>query len=159
MIGIAYLMMNDLMLFTFSIYHTSDAILGHISVSIEICRFSWSHMTLTYGIHVETMTYLLSYHDLPGEPLLSHSVRPTLFDIWMPSCFFFWETFIWSVGLIQLWTLMIRITHLVMDDLVPFNFLTYHTSDAILGIFPFWLRFVDLHGFPWSSPTTRYTLT
>ena len=27
------------------------------------------------------------------------------------------------------------------------------------GIFPLWLRFVDLHGFPWSSPTTRYTLT
>ena len=28
---------------------------------------------------------------------------------------------------------MTRITHLVMDDLVPSDFLTYHTSDAILG--------------------------
>ena len=28
---------------------------------------------------------------------------------------------------------MARITHLVMDDLVPFDFLTCHTSDAILG--------------------------
>ena len=28
---------------------------------------------------------------------------------------------------------MIRITHLVMNDLVPYDFLTYHTSNAILG--------------------------
>ena len=28
---------------------------------------------------------------------------------------------------------MTRITHLVMDDLVPSDFPTYHTSDAILG--------------------------
>ena len=28
---------------------------------------------------------------------------------------------------------MARIIHLVMDDLVPFDFVTYHTSDAILG--------------------------
>ena len=37
------------------------------------------------------------------------------------------------MDLIQLWTWMIRITHLVMDDLVPSNFLTYHTADVILG--------------------------
>ena len=34
---------------------------------------------------------------------------------------------------IQLWTWMIRITHLVMSDLMSSNFLTYHTFDAILG--------------------------
>ena len=28
---------------------------------------------------------------------------------------------------------MARITHLVTDDLVPSDFLTYHTYDAILG--------------------------
>ena len=28
---------------------------------------------------------------------------------------------------------MVEITHLVMDDLVPYDILTYHTSDAILG--------------------------
>ena len=28
---------------------------------------------------------------------------------------------------------MTTITHLVIDDLVPYDFLTYHTSDAILG--------------------------
>ena len=28
---------------------------------------------------------------------------------------------------------MIRIIHLMMDDLVPSDFLTYHTSNAILG--------------------------
>ena len=28
---------------------------------------------------------------------------------------------------------MTRFTHLVVDDLVPSDFLTYHTSNAILG--------------------------
>ena len=126
--------MDDSMLSDFSIYHTSDVILGHISLSIEIYRSSWSCMLIPiYEIHAETMTFLLSYYDLLGEPLLSHSVSPTLFGIWMSSCFFFWETHLWFIDLIQLRTWMIRITLLVMDDLVPSNFLTYHTSDAILG--------------------------
>ena len=37
-----------------------------------------------YGMHVETMTCLLSYHDLPRAPLLSHSVRPTLLTFRCP---------------------------------------------------------------------------
>ena len=79
MIEIAHLMMDDPMLFDFSIYHTSDSILGHISLSIEIYRFSWSCMIIsTYEIHTETMTCLLSYHDPLVEPLLGHSVRTTL---------------------------------------------------------------------------------
>ena len=41
----------------FSTYHTSDAILGHIFVSIEIYISSWSCMLIpTYEIHIETMT-------------------------------------------------------------------------------------------------------
>ena len=79
------------------------------------------------------MTCLLSYHDLPCEPLLSHSVRPTFFGIWMSSCFSFWGILVLFVGSIQLWTWMARITQLVMDDLVLSDFLTCHTSDAILG--------------------------
>ena len=72
-------MTNDLRLSDFPIYHTSDAILGHISLSIEICRSSWSCMIIsTYEIHIEKMTCLLSYHDPLVEPLLGHSVRPTL---------------------------------------------------------------------------------
>ena len=39
MIGIAHLMMDDLMLSDFFIYHTSDAILGHISVSLRFIDF------------------------------------------------------------------------------------------------------------------------
>ena len=39
----------------------------------------------------------------------------------------------WFVGPIQLRTWMVRITHLVMENFVPSDFLTYHTSDAILG--------------------------
>ena len=118
----------------FSAYSTSDSILGRISVSIEICRSSWSCMIIpTYEIHTKMMTCLLFYHDPPMEPLWSHPVRPTFFGIWLSSCFSFWGTPFWSVGLIQLWTWMARITHLVMDDLVPYDFLTYHTFDAILG--------------------------
>ena len=82
MIGITHLTMNDPILSDFLIYHTSDAILGHISLSAEICRSSWSHMILiTHEIHVETMTCLLSYHDLPRDPFLGHPIRLTLFDI------------------------------------------------------------------------------
>ena len=71
--------MDDLLLFNFLIYHISNAILGHISFSNEIYRFSWSCMIIsTYEIHTKTMTYLLSYHDPLVEPLLGHSIRPTL---------------------------------------------------------------------------------
>ena len=58
MTGITYLMMDDPMLSDFSIYHTFDAILGHISLSIKIYRFSWSHVILiTYKMHVKLMAY------------------------------------------------------------------------------------------------------
>ena len=36
MTGIAHSMMDDPMLSDFFIYHTSDVILGHISLSVEI---------------------------------------------------------------------------------------------------------------------------
>ena len=69
-IRITHLVMDDLVPSDFLTYHTSDAILGHISVSIKIYRSSWSHMIIpTYEIHAQMMTYLLSYHDPPLEPL------------------------------------------------------------------------------------------
>ena len=75
-------MMDDLMSSDFLTYRTFDAILGDISILVEIYRSSWSCMLIpTYEIHVEMMTCLLSYHDPLVEPLLGHSVRPTLFDI------------------------------------------------------------------------------
>ena len=130
----------------FLTYHIFDAILGHISLPVEIYRSSWSRMIMpTYEIHVEMMIYLLSYHDLPVEPFFDHSVRPTPFDIWVSSCFSFWETLLWSVDPIQLWIWMARFTYLVMDDLVSSGFLTYHTSDAILGYIPF---LVEIYRFP-----------
>ena len=74
----------------------------------------------------------------------------------MSSCFFFWVTpfDVWTqfscgcrwLGL-HTWWWMIG-CHLI--------FSTYHTSDAIWGIFPFCLRFVDLHWFAWSSPFMIY---
>ena len=75
-------MMDDLVLSDFMIYHTFDAILGHVSFLAEIYRSSWSYMLVpTYEIHIEAMTYLLSCHDSPVESLLSHSVKLTLFSI------------------------------------------------------------------------------
>ena len=57
MIGIAHLMMDDPMLSDFSIYHTSDATLGHISVLVEICIPQLICMIIPiYEIHIETMT-------------------------------------------------------------------------------------------------------
>ena len=56
MTGIANLMMDDLMLSDFSIYHTSDAILGHISILVEICRSPWISMIIpNYEIHTDLM--------------------------------------------------------------------------------------------------------
>ena len=63
----------------------------------------------------------------------------------------------WYVDLIHLWTWMTRITHLVMDDWVSFVFFrpTTHLM-PYRGIFPFRLRFVNLHWFAWSSLFMRY---
>ena len=58
MTGITHLMMDDLRLSEFPIYHAFDAILGHISLSVEICISSWSHMILiTHEMHVELIAY------------------------------------------------------------------------------------------------------
>ena len=79
MTGIAHLMMDDPMLSDFSIYHTFDVILGHISVLVELFRSPLICMIIpTYEIHAEMMTCLLSYHDPIVEPFLGHSVKPTL---------------------------------------------------------------------------------
>ena len=51
-------MMDDPMLSDFLIYHTFNVILGHMSLSVEIYKSSWSHMILiTYEMHVESMIY------------------------------------------------------------------------------------------------------
>ena len=58
MTRITHLMMDNLRLSDFSIYHTFDVILGHISFSVEICISSWSHMILiTHKTHVELIDY------------------------------------------------------------------------------------------------------
>ena len=78
----------------FSTYSTSDSILGHIFVSIEIYRSSWSYMIIpTCGMHTETRTCSLFYHGSLVEPLLSHPIRLVFFSICMSSCLLFRETF------------------------------------------------------------------
>ena len=58
MARISHLIMDDLMLPDFPTYHISNAIRGHISLSVEIYRSLWSRMILiTYKMHVELMVY------------------------------------------------------------------------------------------------------
>ena len=82
MTGIMHLMMDDLRLFDFPIYHTFDVILGHISFSVEIYRSSWSHMILiTHEMHVELIVYCYLIMTPPVESLFGHPVKLALFDI------------------------------------------------------------------------------
>ena len=56
MTRIAYLVTDDLVPFDFVTYHTFDAILGHISVLVEICISPLICMIIPiYEIHVELM--------------------------------------------------------------------------------------------------------
>ena len=75
----------------------------------------------SYKIHVEAMTFLLSYHNPLVEPLLSHSVRPTLFCIQMSSCLLLGEPF-GRLDLIQSRMWMTGIAHLLIGDLTSFDF-------------------------------------
>ena len=71
----------------------------------------------------------------------------------------FQETPIGSVSMILIWTWMIRVTHLMMDDLMSFNFFRLITHlMPYWGIFPFRSRFIDPQWFAWSSLVARYTL-
>ena len=113
----------------FSAYSTSDSILGHIFVSIEIYRSSWSYMIIpTCGMHTETRTCLLFYHGPLVKPLLSHPVRPVFFGICMSSCLLFQETFPWRLG--SIW--VTEIAHLTMDGFMSPNF------RRTIHLMPYW---------------------
>ena len=97
----------------FSTYRTSNDILGHISVLIEIYKSPWSCMLIsTYEVHTEMMTYLLSYHDPLVEPLWSHPIR----------FIFFRRLGCCHVSPSGLWIWMTRFVLLMIDDLRPFVF-------------------------------------
>ena len=56
MARITPLVIDDLVSSGFLTYHTSDAILGHISILVEICRSSLICMIIPiYEIHTELM--------------------------------------------------------------------------------------------------------
>ena len=82
MARITHLVMDDLVPSNFLTCHTSDVILGHISILVEICRSPLIFMIISiYEIHVELMICFLFYNDSLVEPFLSHSVRLILFYI------------------------------------------------------------------------------
>ena len=82
MIEITHLMMDDLMLSDFPVYHTSNVILGHIPSWLRFMDLHWfvwsSPLTRCMS---SWWSIFLFYHDSPVEPLLGHSFRLTLFDI------------------------------------------------------------------------------
>ena len=81
---ITHLVMDDLVPSNFLPYHTSDAILGHISILVEICGsllIGMIHSQLRDTCRVDDLFPF--YYDSPMEPFLSHSVRLMLSDIVM----------------------------------------------------------------------------
>ena len=141
----------------FLTYLTFDAILGHIFDLDEIYKSSRSYMiTPTWGMHTETRTCSLSYHDLPGEPILSDLVRCTLLTFRCPHASSLRYAF-WYVGWIQLWIWMIGITHLMIDYLMLSDFWLIPHLIPYWGIFSFWLRFIYLHWATWSLPLAGCT--
>ena len=149
--------MDDPMLFDFLIYHTFDTILGHISFSFEICRSSWSHMILiTHEMHVKLIAYcyLITIPQWSLSWAIQSSSHFLAFRYHHVSSFgrYFFELLIrFSYGRgwlgLHTWWWMIW-CHLIFrptTHLMPY-----------WGIFMFWLRFVDIHWFAWSSSFTRY---
>ena len=82
MTRITHLVMDDLVPSNFPTYHTSDAILGHIFVLVEICKSPLICMIIPiYEIHVELMI-CFHFTMIPYWSLfLSHSVRLILSDV------------------------------------------------------------------------------
>ena len=75
----------------------------------------------------------------------------------MLSCFSIREIRPRFVGAILLWTWMTKVTHLMMDDLMSFDFSDLsHIWCHTRAYFLFRSRFVDAHWFAWSSPIMRY---
>ena len=85
-----------------------------------------------YEIHTETMTCLLSYHDSLVEPLLGHSIGPTLLIFGSPHASSF-ERHLLICGFDSAVDLDDWDHVFDDDDLRLFDFLIYHTSDVILG--------------------------
>ena len=83
-------------------------------------------ITPIYGMHTETRTCSLFYHDPSVEPLLSHPI--IMFNIYMSSCFLFREMLPRSLG--SIW--IIGITHFMLSDFWPTIYLMLYW-----GIFHF----------------------
>ena len=152
------LTMDDLMSPDFIIYHTFDAILGHIPFWLRFidlhgvaCLFPLTGYT--------PRRWPICYLIMIPQWSLSGAIKPDpLFSAF--GCHHaspFGIRLFWYVDPIQPWIWITRITHLIMDDLMSPDFLIYHTFDAILGHIPFWLRFIDLHGVACLFPLTGYT--
>ena len=93
-------------------------------------------ITPTYGMHTKMRTCSLSYHDLPGEPLLSDSIRRTLLTFRCPHASSF-EIRLLICGLDSAMDLD-DWGHTFDDrlfDVVRFS--TYSTFDSILVYFHF----------------------
>ena len=105
---------------------------------------SWSFPLMGYSSRWLSIHYF--YDDSSVEPLGSHPVRHALLGIQMSSYPSFREMPLGSLGMIQLWIWMTRITYLSMHDLVSFVFpdlshIQLHTK----AYFRSQSRFADSH--------------
>ena len=87
------------------------------------------------------------YDDPSVEP------RPTFLDIWLLSCFLFWDMFPRCLDLI--WIMEIACS--MMDDSMSPDFWPIVHSMPYCGIFSSWMRVIDLHGVVWSPPLTGWS--
>ena len=134
MTRIAHLMMDDLML---SDFFDLPYILFHTGTYFP---FDWDlyifmelhdHLHLRDTCRDDDLFVILSWSP-SGASFGPFSQAHTFWYLNDLMLFLLRNVFLY-VDLIQLWTWMTRITPLVMDDLVLSNFLTYHTTDVILG--------------------------
>ena len=126
---------------------------GAYSITVEIRRFSWScAIIITYWTHTKMLTCSLPYHETSVNPLWIHLVGPSFFDIWFPAWYLFRETFPRYMDLIYI----TEITCSMIDGFMSSNFQPIVHLMPYWGIFPFWVRFTNLHGVVWSPPLTGF---
>ena len=134
MTGIAHLMMDDPMLFDFFDLpyiwcHTK----AYFSFGWDLYIFMELHDHLyLWDTHRDDDLFVILSWSPNGASFGPFSQAHTFWYLDVLMLLLLRYAF-WYVDSIKLWTWMTTITHLVIDDLVPYDFSTYHTSDAILG--------------------------
>ena len=115
---------------------------GHIPLHLEVYRSSQTcTIIITYWMLTKTWTWSLPY----GAPEI-HLARSAFLDTWMSSCLSIWEVHLGYMCMIQLWIRTTSVTCSMIDDFMSLDFWPIVHLIPYWGIFPFRMRFTDLHG-------------